>query len=211
MMNQLVLQRLQRDLQTFIEKHILNLSEDDASSVDVSFLAPDKEFVALLGANPTVNCYLIGVEEDKKRRQSEPLRSELKEIESEGGIEKVRALVYEPRFVDVTYMITVWSKDRESSAIVEHLLLGYLIVGLGGSDFFPGIEMENPELEHMLYGIRMTLFGSEYADKVSGQVWQAMGATPKPSLMLSLSVPMAVREETIRPVVKEIERSLNHT
>lgn len=202
-MDALTLSNIQHDLKNLLEKHVLKISEED--DIDVSFLAPDKDFIATLGATPMVNCYLIGVDEDKKRRQSEPGRSQLNDSKTR------RTIQYEPKFVDISYMLTVWSRDKTNGAEIEHLMLGYLISGLGGSDFFPGVELQNPRSTPSLYGVRMTLFGSEYADKISGQVWQALGATPKPCLMLSLSVPIAVKDNIILPIITEIERAATNT
>ncbi|SHO56210.1 DUF4255 domain-containing protein [Vibrio quintilis] len=205
-MDALILQKIQKDLKALLEEHVLRI--DDNDDVKVSFLAPDSDFVSNLGSTPTVNCYLIGIEEDLLRRQSEPLRTQLKN-DQKGR--KVSAVSYEPRFVDISYMLTVWCQDKTSSAEIEHLLMGYLITGLGGSDFFPGAELSSPNVEPMPYGIRMMLFGSEYAGKISGQVWQAMGATPKPCLMLSLSVPIDVRNKSVRPVIETIEQTAKNT
>ncbi|TDO96679.1 DUF4255 domain-containing protein [Marinomonas balearica] len=202
-MDALALSNIQQDLKNLLINHILQAEEED--DIGVSFLAPDKDFIASLGASPMVNCYLIGVDEDKKRRQSEPPRSQLNKEKTQ------RIRQYEPRFVDISYMLTVWSRDKTNGAEIEHLMLGYLLSGLGASDFFPGVELDSPRYEAALYGVRMTLFGSEYADKVSGQVWQAMGATPKPCIMLSLSVPIDVRNERTLPIVTEIERATSNT
>lgn len=202
-MDALILSHIQQDLKNLLINHVLNASEED--DIGVSFLAPDKDFIASLGASPMVNCYLIGIDEDKKRRQSEPPRTQLNEKKTE------RTRQYEPRFVDISYMLTVWSRDKTNGAEIEHLMLGYLLSGLGANDFFPGVELDNAKFTPSLYGVRMTLFGSEYAGKISGQVWQAMGATPKPCLMLSLSVPVSVRNQSILPIVSEIKRATSNT
>jgi len=202
-MDELVLSNIQYDLKNLLTNHVLKSTEEDG--IGISFLAPDKDFIATLGASPMINCYLIGVDEDKKRRQSEPPRTQLNKEKTQ------RIRQYEPRFVDISYMITVWSRDKVNGAEIEHLMLGYLLSGLGASDFFPGVKLTNPRYEANMYGVRMTLFGSEYAGKISGQVWQAMGATPKPCLMLSLSVPIALRNQTILPIVTGIERATSNT
>ena len=202
-MDELVLSNIQYDLKNLLTNHVLKSTEEDG--IGISFLAPDKDFIATLGASPMINCYLIGVDEDKKRRQSEPPRTQLNKEKTQ------RIRQYEPRFVDISYMITVWSRDKVNGAEIEHLMLGYLLSGLGASDFFPGVTLTNPRYVANMYGVRMTLFGSEYAGKISGQVWQAMGATPKPCLMLSLSVPIALRNQTILPIVTGIERATSNT
>lgn len=202
-MDELVLSNIQYDLKNLLTNHVLKSTEED--DIGISFLAPDKGFIATLGASPVINCYLIGVDEDKKRRQSEPPRTQLNKEKTQ------RIRQYEPRFVDISYMITVWSLDKVHGAELEHLMLGYLLSGLGRSDFFPGVTLTNPRYVPNMYGVRMTLFGSEYAGKISGQVWQAMGATPKPCLMLSLSVPIEIRNQTTLPIVSGIERATSNT
>ena len=205
-MDVLILKNLQHDLKALLEEHVLKKTSED--EIDVSFAAPDKEFISALGATPTINCYLIGVDEDKKRRQSEPLRTKLNGPTKQSSTEVIQT--YKPRFIDVSYMLTVWSRDKNYGAEIEHLMLGYLICGLGAVDLFPGVKLSAPKIEPSLYGIRMQLFGSEYAEKISGQVWQAMGSTPKPCIMLSLSVPVGVREPVTRPIIREIDRATSN-
>lgn len=207
-MDALVFRNLQHDLKKLLQENIFTFSLDEDDTVDpinVSFLAPNKDFVASVENIPVVNCYMIGIEEDKKRRQSDPLRSQL------SSDNKTFTRFYEPRFVDISYMITVWTGDTKNEAEIEHLILGALINGLGRYDFFPINEISGAKLEESIYGIRMMLFGSEYADKISGQVWQAMGATPKPCLMLSFSIPVDVRAPTTPTIIEEIQNSYSNT
>ncbi|NRD73474.1 DUF4255 domain-containing protein [Shewanella sp. VB17] len=202
-MDPLILQKTQKALDALIREKVLSLNSTSAEGLELSFVAPNSDFVAELGNKPVINCYLIGLNEDKARRKSEPMRSSLDES-------KTRRISHkEPKYIDISYMLTVWCKDKHGSAEIEHLLMGYLICGLGMFDFLPQEMMTRHEFAPSPYGIRFTLFGSEYSDKISGQVWQAMGTTPKPSLMLSLSVPIAVHEPTHLPVIREINRTLD--
>ncbi|WP_298775826.1 Pvc16 family protein [uncultured Shewanella sp.] len=201
-MDPLVLQKTQKALDSLIREKVFSLNPS-AEELELSFIAPNSEFVAELGNSPVINCYLIAINEDKSRRRSEPMRTRLDETKTR------RTLHKEPRYVDISYMLTVWCKDKRGSAEIEHLLMGYLICGLGMFDFMPEDMLALHQFDPNPYGIRFTLFGSEYSDKISGQVWQAMGSTPKPSLMLSLSVPVAVHEPTHLPVIREIDRALS--
>lgn len=202
-MDPLILQKLQKALDTLITERVLALdSGEDSPGIKLSFVAPNKDFTAELGTEPTINCYLIGVNEDKARRQSEPPRTILNEAKTK------RILLREPRFVDLSFMLTIWCKDKKGSAEIEHLILGYLISGLGRYDFMPQELLFDKDLDDSPYGVRFTLFGNENSEKVSGHMWQALGSTPKPSLMLSLSVPVAVHEAKEIPLIEEIERVL---
>ncbi len=204
-MDPLVLQKIQKALDSLIREKVLSLNSATSDGVELSFVAPNSDFVAELGNKPAINCYLIGINEDKSRRKSEPMRSTLDETKTKRIFHK------EPKYVDITYMLTVWCQDKRGSAEIEHLLMGYLICGLGMFDFMPDEMLTKHQFKQSPYGIRFTLFGSDNSDKISGQVWQAMGSTPKPSLMLSLSVPIAIHEPTHLPVIREINRALNKT
>ena len=201
-MDELVLYKVQQALKGLISEQVLSLNEANNDDINLSFVAPDSEYVAELGNKPAINCYLIGITEDRNRRLSEPMRSEMNASNSK------HLLYKEPKYVDITYMLTVWSKDKQGGAQVEHLLMGYLVCGLGRFDYLPEGYQQLHDIAPSPYGVRMTLFGSEHSEKISGQVWQAMGSTPKPTLMMSLSVPVMVHEPMTLPVVKEIERAL---
>lgn len=198
-----ILQKVRKALETMILQEALNQKPGKKGGIQISFIAPNSDFVAELGTEPVINCYLIGVNEDKSRKKSEPYHTKLNKDKT-----KVM-LLKEPRFVDISYMITIWCKDRKGSAEIEHLLIGYLISGLGKYDFLPDSYAEENNIDPGLYGIQFTLFGSENSEKVSGQVWQAMGSTPKPSLMLSLSVPVTIYPIEVLPAVQAIENAMS--
>ena len=198
-----ILQKLQKSLASLIRDKVLGLSKNGNEVLDLSFVAPNSEFVAELGNKPVINCYLVGINEDKVRRRSDPMRRAYNESKTHFILQK------EPRYVDISYMLTVWSKDKQGMAEIEHLILGYLICGLGDFDFMPEDILTRHKVDMAPQGIRFSLFGSEHSDKISGQVWQAMGSTPKPCLMLSLSVPVSVHLPEHLPATHSLERELN--
>ncbi len=214
-MDPTLLLNLQQALDMFLRERIILLNEQSQiippgeqqqDPIQISFVPPGKDFVEkVLTDVPAINCYLVGMAEDLPRRQSEPPRTQINDAQT------ARVYIKEPRFVDLTYMLTVWSKDEERSAEIEHLILGYLLAGLGGYDFIPDDVLEEKGIDPEPYGIRAQLFGSPQSDKVSGQVWQALGSTPKPTLLYSLSVPVPVHERIEVPVVQEINRLLENT
>ncbi len=200
-MDPLILQKLQQALKSLITNKVLNLDENE-DAMELSFIAPNSDFVSELGSAPTLNCYLIGVSEDLNRRRSESHRSTI-------NVQKTLRTVYrEPRFVDLNYMLTVWCKDKKGSAEIEHLVLGYLLCGLGVYDFMPDEIIDEFKIDTQPYGIGFKLFGNEHSEKISGQIWQALGSTPKPCLMLSVSVPVGIHAPVQVPLVQEIKRVL---
>ncbi|KZN57760.1 DUF4255 domain-containing protein [Pseudoalteromonas luteoviolacea] len=204
-----IVYKVQQALKTFINERILAVDLDIESvqntEIALSFVAPDKNFYdKTVSDEPTVNCYLIGIAEDVTRRQSEPPRTYLNTAQTHRVYQK------EPRFVSLTYMLTVWSKAEAGSAELEHLVLSYLLCGLGAYDFLPEEIVNSYGVEDKPYGIRTQLFGNEHSEKVSGQVWQALGSTPKPTLLLSLSVPVPVFTPDILPVIQEIETDMEN-
>ncbi|AOT08530.1 Pvc16 family protein [Pseudoalteromonas luteoviolacea] len=199
----------QQALKTFLTERILSMSKgldtELEGEITLSFVAPDKAFYdKQVNDEPTVNCYLIGVAEDTTRRQSEPPRSYLNTAQTH------RVYYKEPRFVSLTYMLTVWSKAEAGSAELEHMVLSYLLCGLGAYDFLPEEILAMYGVEDKPYGIRTQLFGNEHSEKVSGHVWQALGSTPKPTLLLSLSVPVPVFTPDILPVIQDIETNMDN-
>ncbi|MEY8240062.1 MAG: Pvc16 family protein [Cycloclasticus sp.] len=203
-MDPLILQKMQQALKALITEKVISLDEyTNSDAVALSFLAPSGDFVAELTSIPTINCYLIGMSEDKDRRKSESHRSTINTQKT------IRTVHREPKFIDLSYMLTVWCKDKEGSAEIEHLILGYLLCGLGMYDFMPADIQQRFDINISPYGVAFKLFGNEQSDKISGQIWQAMGSTPKPCLMLSLSVPVDVHEPLHLPLVQEIKRTLD--
>ena len=202
-----IFNKMKKVLSKMITKQVISYDADSSSNTNgevvLSFNAPSSDFVAELGSNPTISCYLIGMSEDVKRRASESHRSTM------NAAKTIRTIHSEPRFIDLSYMLTVWYKDKQGSPDVEHLILGYLVSGLGRFDYIPEEFLAEEEMDLSPFGIALKLFGNEHSDKINGQIWQAMGSTPKPCLMLSVSIPVDVNEVVRIPIVQEIEKALD--
>jgi len=203
LMDATILQKVQKMLETLIIENALSVNNSNSAAIDLSFVAPDSDFVNELGNKPVINCYLIGVNEDKTSRRGEPFSTKL------NAAKTVRTMQREPKFIDISYMLTVWCKDKRGSAEIEHLLIGYLICGLGKFEFIPPDVILKHGIDIGGFGLRCSLFGTENSSKDSSQVWQAMGSTPKPSIMLSLTVPINVHEPQQLPAVQEMDRLLD--
>lgn len=199
-----LLLKLQKALKSYIETEVLHKStggNGSAFPIVLNFQAPDKKFLDELSDDtPAINCYLIGITEDLPRRQSEPSRTQMNATQSS------RTHFIEPKFVSLTYMMTVWSKNVTQAAEIEHLIISYLISGLGRFDFFPSEYLAEQDIDLSPYGVRCQLFGNELSEKITGQVWQALGNIPKATLLYSLSVPMPVFEPVQLPIIEEINK-----
>ena len=205
-MDATLIYKVQQALDLFIKEKVLSLNSNDDvvdTSISLSFQAPDNEFTTGLGSDPAINCYLVGITEDIQRRQSEPPRTKMNFTQTH------RTQYIEPKFVSLTYMLTVWSKNPQHSAAIEHLIMGYLIAGIGRYDFLPEAILQAQQIDISPYGIRSQIFGNEHSEKVTGQVWQALGSTPKATILYTLSLPMPVFEPIQLPIVKEINKLLD--
>jgi len=203
-MDPLIIKKTQLALKQLIEQRILLLQQQTLGDelISLSFEAPNKAFTGQLNTQTTINCYLFALREDKTRRQSDPKRKTRNERGTAFIAER------EPRYVELHYMLTVWTQDEAGSAELEHIVLGYLLSGLGAIDFMPETILADQGLVAPHYGIRFTLFGSDQVQDVGGQIWQALGTTPKPSLMLSLSLPVQVAEQQILPITEALEANI---
>ncbi|WP_440056302.1 Pvc16 family protein (plasmid) [Pseudoalteromonas sp. T1lg65] len=209
-MDPTLIYKVQQALKALLEQTVLPYSNNallglGGSQTKLSFQAPDKAFFDKMVSDiPVINCYLIGISEDIQRRQSEPPRTQINFTQTH------RTRFIEPRFISLSYMMTVWSKDEEQGAEIEHLFLSHLIAGLGKFDFIPEDIMQAQQIDISPYGVRSQLFGNEHSEKITGQVWQALGSTPKPTVIYSLSLPMPVFEPVQLPIIKEMNNKLDN-
>ncbi len=97
------------DLDETIKRLLLEKGKLDSGEVEISFDQPTGEWSAGL-TRPTINCYLYDI------RENTELRSREWHIERQDG--KVRQVVA-PMRVDLSYLITVWTRNIED----EHKLL----------------------------------------------------------------------------------------
>jgi len=196
------LEKLRKALLQLLKTRIAALDGSmGENDFNFNFEPPNKTFVDNLSANPTINCYLIAIYEDLERRRSEAQNGQR-------NFAKASAIARrQPRFVDVNYMLTIWNRNQDDSAEIEHQLLGTLLTVLGAYDFMPDTLLRQQGLDPEQLRIRMQVFGSSHADKVTGQIWQALGTTPKPTLMLSLSVPVIVHGEIEQPLIEDVRFS----
>ena len=191
-MDGLILRKLQLAIKDIITSKVIdydaadkNVDTGHGADIHIDFSAPNKYFVDHITNETTINCYLISLHEDKERRFSSAAPRYKRD-------DKTYINKREPRFVELHYMITVWCADQAATAEIEHALLGYLISGLGGFDFLPNDFLVNNDIDTLGQSVNFKLFGSSQSNEVSSQIWQALGTTPKPTLLLSVSLPVDI-------------------
>jgi len=204
-----ILQKIQESIKTLILEDGLLIEDAADASVDVSFVAPDSEFVGQLGNKPVVNCYLINMAMNTTmNRGGAPTLAPELQSDNSSAIIKVA-----PKFVDLDYMITVWSKDEKGSSEIEHLLMGYIISGLGKFEYIPVDILKKHDINVGSAYVEFTLFGNATSreKKFSDNIWQTLGTVQKTSVALTVTAPVSVDNDQKVPVIKEINRILERT
>ncbi|HYN93293.1 MAG TPA: DUF4255 domain-containing protein [Pilimelia sp.] len=152
------------------------------AKVTVVFDAPTKEWAARRNAPNIVDCYLYDIREDLRRR-SRGLRNEY----ADDGV--VRARLAPPRFVKLSYLVTVWAKDPSD----EHRLLSDLLVNLIGLPAVPR-DLLGGAVAATGLAVPMTVALPPPEDRAFADVWSALGGELKPSLDVVISAPVAAEK-----------------
>jgi len=197
-----ILQKIQSALNTLILEEALLIKSAEDASVDVSFIAPDAKFKETLGNKPVVNCYLVNVElNSTMSRTGSPTLTP--KLNAEGSSHVVQMA---PKFVDMNYVLTFWSTDTKSSSEIEHLLIGYIISGLGKLENIPVDILKKHDIDVGTSQVEFTLFGNVTGKGLSDHIWQTMGSVHKPGIALTVTVPISVDNDRNLPALKQISR-----
>src|SRR5215467_11358068 len=98
-----------QDLDETIRQILIKKGKLNASDVDIAFDQPTGEWATAL-TRPTINCYLYDIRENLE------LRSRDFKVERQNGTAR---RVYDPMRIDLSYIITAWTRNIED----EHQLL----------------------------------------------------------------------------------------
>src|SRR5260221_2832292 len=98
-----------QDLDETIRQILIKRGKFNATDVDISFDQPTGEWATGL-TRPTINCYLYDI------RENVELRSRDFKVERQNGTAR---RVFDPMRIDLSYIITVWTRNIED----EHQLL----------------------------------------------------------------------------------------
>ena len=187
------LERVSLSLKALIKHEALN----DNNNINISLDAPDAYFISRLGENPEVNIYLTQIEERLAVRHSDGQQWQLNGNGLSGTIQ------VPPRFIQAHFLLTVWSKALENSALIEQSLLSNLIQALGSHDGIPEQYAKEVDSDYqpLPWGYSYVLLDDPEDKRSQGEFWNALGGHPKPSLSLRVTVPMRVGNEITEPSI----------
>ena len=172
--------------------------ENGGDQIEVRFDVPDTDFISSLPEYPVVNVYLTSFAENTTRRQSEPFQMRSVDKETGRGV-----VVRRPRYIDLFYMISVWSRSQEERALVEQYLLSRLVQSLGKYEVVPEELMK---AQNYGYGVSMLQMLGDVDRRSQGEFWSALGSAPRPALNVQVTVPVPVHEPEDTPIILDIDR-----
>ncbi|NOU50558.1 DUF4255 domain-containing protein [Pseudoalteromonas sp. JBTF-M23] len=189
-----------RIVEHMIRKHTLQQSD----LADIRFDVPDAEFVAALPSKPVINVYLNRITDNLERRQSETMR--VASVDSQGMMD----MVYRPRFINLHYIVSVWSKSSDASDALntESFWLSNLIQSLGRFTHVPHsvLKVADSDFEPSPFQVEISLLDDPIDMGSQGEFWSALGSRPKPIIQLNIVMPVDVWQDvdTRMPQVKNI-------
>jgi hypothetical protein len=175
------------DLDETLKQLMITKAGLDQSQVSISFAAPSKEW-ASHQSRPVVNFYLYDVKENHELRGLDwSVSSDSKRIATKKKT---------PPRLDLTYAVTVWTKEVED----EHSLLGRILVTLMKytvlpSDIYCGL------LKNCEYPIHVTTAQPEDELRNISDFWNAMGNYMKPLINYVVTLPIDVDIAFTAPLV----------
>ena len=169
--------------QVLVKKGALDLGE-----VDISFDTPDREWSASI-SKPTVNIYLYDMRENHQLRSTEWIVEK-----DQNGIATRKK---NPKRVDLSYLITVWTNDTEDA----HRLLWHVLATLSRYPDLPEELLSGP-LAQQEYPIKTTAAQPDGLFKNPGDFWGALDNQLKPSINYVVTVPLDTEVASTAPIVK---------
>lgn len=171
----------------------------DPGEVNITFDAPDRKWAGSQ-SKPTVNFYLYDL------RENHELRSNAWTVErNQNGIATKKKA---PLRVDLSYLVTVWTKHVED----EHRLMGQLLVVLSRHPILADDVLQGM-LKGLDYPIRATAAQPDGLFKNPADLWSALDNQLKPSINYVVTLPMDLDIAFTAPIVstkiievKELEK-----
>lgn len=159
-------------IRTLLRRDVLADSE-----VDIAFDAPSRQWAARQN-KPTVNVYLYDIREDVERRQMD-----FEVVRDDDGMPRGRKRP--PRRFKLSYLITAWTQRPED----EHRLLAAVLMLFLAHDTFPTDLVPDP-LRAVKLPLILQIGAPPPQAGAIADVWSAMGGELKPSLDLSVVIPL---------------------
>lgn len=166
--------------------------------VDITFAIPTRDWAASI-SRPTINFYLYDISENVKLRDSEFGRVRTDASERQ----RLR-----PRRVDLKYVITAHFKSQlpELEAEEWQVLWRVLATLMRNTDWPDALQPR--EAVSLGTFLQAQVASPEGAPRL-GEIWSALGASPRPSLHYVITVPIDLNIEFMRSLVVELGIQIN--
>jgi hypothetical protein len=176
------------DLDESLKQLMVTKAGLDQSQVSISFEAPNREWTSHQ-SRPVVNFYLFDIKENHELRGIDwAITTDNKGIATRKK---------EPTRLDLSYAVTVWTKEIED----EHSLLGRILVTLMRHQVLPE-DILVGTLKNCDYPIHVTTAQPDDALKNVTDFWNAMGNNLKPMLNYTVTLPMDLDIAFTAPLVR---------
>jgi len=181
------------DLDESIKQLVIKKGALNSTEVNISFEAPDREWAASQ-SKPTVNLYLYDI------RENHELRSYDWTVERNNNRTATKKKA--PLRFDLSYLVTVWTKDVGD----EHNLLGHLLAVLSRHPFLPDDILQGA-LKGLEYPIHASAAQPDGLVKNPADFWSALDNQLKPSINYVVTLPIDLDITLTAPIVwtKSIE------
>jgi len=164
------------ELDETLKQLLIKKGHVEPSEIDISFDIPDREWSAAL-SKPTVNMYLYDVRENHKLRGTEWI------IEKNGNGQATKKK--NPRRIDLSYLVTVWSNNIED----QHNLLWQVMQTLFRYPTIPQ-ELLTGKLAEQQYIIVTSAAQPDGILNNPSDFWAALDNEIKPSFNYVATLPM---------------------
>jgi hypothetical protein len=164
------------DLDESLKQLMVTKAGLDQSQVSISFEAPNREWTSHQ-SRPVVNFYLYDIKENHELRGMDWSVTH----DNKGLATRKK----EPLRLDLSYAITVWTKDVQD----EHSLLGRILITLMRYQVLPE-DILSGALKSCEYPIHVSTAQPDESLKNITDFWNAMGNNLKPMLSYVITLPI---------------------
>lgn len=175
------------DLDTTLKILLVKKVPLEPAEVNISFETPNREWTGSR-SRPTVNLYLYDI------RENHELRSYDWTVERNQDRTATRKKA--PLRADLSYLITVWTKDIED----EHRLLGHILFTLMHYPILPE-DIFQGSLKGLEYPIHTTTAQPDGLFKNPADFWTSLDNQLKPSLNYVVTLPIDLDIAITSPLV----------
>lgn len=175
-----------QDLDETIRQILVKKGKLNGGDIDISFDQPTGEWAGGL-THPTINAYLYDI------RENVELRNRQWTVERQGNNTK---RVLEPMRVDVSYLLTVWTRNIED----EHRLLWRVLQTLASQGSIPAKETVGA-LTNQPYPIRTKVALPSEAIHNLPDLWGVMENQLRPAINYVVTVSLDYGQEIEAPMV----------